>query len=153
MVKAKPSKSSSSKTSVSSTSSSSSSSSNNYQKIAVVDVMSIVSSSEQVKTLKQNHTARSQQLSQWLKLAQTEVDSQTEPQNKNALLQKYNAEYAQKQQLVMQMYNQELAQVNQSITNIINEEARKKGYDLILAKNVVLCGGDDITEEIRKLIK
>ena len=152
MVKAKPSKSSSNKTSVSSTSSSGISS-NNYQKIAVVDVMSIVSSSEQVKNLKQNHAARSQQLSQWLKMAQTEVDSQTEPQNKNALLQKYNAEYAQKQQLVMQMYNQELSQVNQSITQIINEEAHKKGYDLILAKNVVLCGGDDITEEIRKLIK
>ena len=149
MVKVKPSKSSSSKTTTTSTNSSN----NNYQKIAVVDVMSIVSSSEQVKNLKQNHAARAQQLSQWLKLAQTEVDSQTEPQNKNALLQKYNAEYAQKQQLVMQMYNQELSQVNQSITSIINEEAHKKGYDLILAKNVVLCGGDDITEEIRKLIK
>ena len=125
----------------------------NPQKIAVVDIMSIVSGSKEVNTLKQNHAARTQQLSQWLQAAQNEVNGQSDPQAKNSLLQKYNAEYAQKQQAVMQMYNQELAQVNQSITSIINEEASKKGYDLILAKNVVLCGGDDITEEIRKLIK
>lgn len=143
----------SNKPSSSNSSTSTSSTSSCPQKIAVVDIMSIVSSSSQVNTLKQNHAARSQQLNQWLQLAQTEVNNQSDQQAKNSLLQKYNAEYAQKQQLVMQMYNQELAQVNKSITDVINEEAHNKGYDLILAKNVVLCGGDDITEEIRKLIK
>ena len=151
MTKNKSNKPSSSNSSTSTSSTSSTSSC--PQKIAVVDIMSIVSSSSQVNTLKQNHAARSQQLNQWLQLAQTEVNNQSDQQAKNSLLQKYNAEYAQKQQLVMQMYNQELAQVNKSITDVINEEAHNKGYDLILAKNVVLCGGDDITEEIRKLIK
>ncbi|MBR1825787.1 MAG: OmpH family outer membrane protein [Alphaproteobacteria bacterium] len=133
--------------------SSSQSNSNCSWKIAVVDIMSIVNGSQDVATLRQNHAVRSQELSQWLQLAQNEVNNQTDQQAKQSLFQKYNAEFAQRRNAVNQMYQQELASVDQSITKIIMDEAKKLGYNMVLTKNVVVCGGDDITEEVRKLIK
>ncbi|MBQ9271595.1 MAG: hypothetical protein IJ218_04965 [Alphaproteobacteria bacterium] len=149
MVKSKP----NTKSNTSSNSSSSKSESTASWKIAVVDINSIVGASQDVATLRQNHAVRSQELSQWLQLAQNEVNNQTDQQEKQNLFQKYNAEFAQRRNVVNQLYQQELAVVDQSITKTIMDEAHKLGYNMVLAKNVVVCGGDDITEEIRKLIK
>lgn len=135
------------------TTTSSNKSSNSSWKIAVVDIMSIVNGSKDVATLRQNHAVRSQELSQWLQLAQNEVNSQTDAQAKQGLFQKYNAEFAQKRNLVNQLYQQELAVVDQNISKTIIDEANKLGYNMVLTKNVVVCGGDDITEQVRKLIK
>lgn len=128
-------------------------SNNSSWKIAVVDIMSIVNGSKDVATLRQNHAVRSQELSQWLQLAQNEVNNQTDAQTKQNLFQKYNAEFAQKRNLVNQLYQQELAVVDKNISKTIIDEANKLGYNMVLTKNVVVCGGDDITEDVRKLIK
>ena len=135
------------------TSSTTSSTNNQSWKIAVVDVMSIVNGSKDVMTLRQNHAIRSQELSQWLQAAQNEVNSQNDPQTKQGLLQKYNAEFTQRRNAVNQLYQQELMAIDQSISNTIMTEAKKLGYSMVLAKNVVVGGGNDITEEVRKLIK
>ncbi len=122
-------------------------------KIAVVDVMSIINGSKDVMTLRQNHAIRSQELSQWLQAAQNEVNSQSDPQTKQGLLQKYNVEFAQRRNTVNQLYQQELSVIDQNISKTIMDEATKLGYNMVLAKNVVVCGGNDITEDVRKLIK
>ena len=132
---------------------SSNSSNNESWKIAVVDVVSIVNGSKDVMTLRQNHAVRSQELSQWLQAAQNEVNSQSDPQTKQGLLQKYNTEFAQRRNAVGQLYQQELMTIDQNISKIIMDEAKKLGYNMVLAKNVVVCGGTDITEDVRKLIK
>ena len=126
---------------------------NDSWKIAVVDVVSIVNGSKDVMTLRQNHAVRSQELSQWLQAAQNEVNSQSDPQTKQGLLQKYNTEFAQRRNAVGQLYQQELMTIDQNISKIIMDEAKKLGYNMVLAKNVVVCGGTDITEDVRKLIK
>ena len=135
------------------TTSSSSSTNNQSWKIAVVDVMSIVNGSKDVMTLRQNHAIRSQELSQWLQAAQNEVNNQNDPQTKQGLLQKYNVEFEQRRNAVNQLYQQELYTIDQNISKIIMDEAKKLGYGVVLAKNVVVGGGNDITEEVRKLIK
>ena len=135
------------------TTSSSSSTNNQSWKIAVVDVMSIVNGSKDVMTLRQNHAIRSQELSQWLQAAQNEVNNQNDPQTKQGLLQKYNVEFEQRRNAVNQLYQQELYTIDQNISKIIMDEAKKLGYGVVLAKNVVVGGGIDITEEVRKLIK
>lgn len=122
-------------------------------KIAVVDVMSIINGSKDVMTLRQNHAIRSQELSQWLQAAQNEVNSQSDPQTKQGLLQKYNVEFAQRRNTVNQLYQQELSVIDQNISKTIMDEATKLGYNMVLAKNVVVCGGNDITEDVRKLVK
>lgn len=153
MVKTKSKTNTSSNANKTSATPASKSSNSSSWKIAVVDIMSIVNGSQDVATLRQNHAIRSQELSQWLQLAQNEVNSQTDEKTKQGLFQKYNAEFAQKRNLVNQLYQQELAVVDQNISKTIMSEASKLGYNMVLTKNVVVCGGDDITEEVRKLIK
>lgn len=153
MVKTKSKTNTSNNANKTSAASASNNSNSSSWKIAVVDIMSIVNGSQDVATLRQNHAIRSQELSQWLQVAQNEVNNQTDEKTKQGLFQKYNAEFAQKRNLVNQLYQQELAVVDQNISKTIMSEASKLGYNMVLTKNVVVCGGDDITEEVRKLIK
>ena len=50
-------------------------------------------------------------------------------------------------------YANKLKEIDDSISKQINEQAKAKGYDLVLSKNMVLYGGQDITAELIKTIK
>lgn len=51
------------------------------------------------------------------------------------------------------VYAKKLADIDKSISATIQTQAKKSGYDLVLAKGIVLYGGNDITAEIQKLVK
>lgn len=122
-------------------------------KVAVVDLAAVVSNSEQVKALQAEQNAKAQELTQWLQNAQNEVNKQKDEEKKNALLQKYNAEFAQRREALAQQYAKALQQVDASITETISNEAKKLGYTLVLAKGTTIYGGDDITEQVAKVVK
>ena len=122
-------------------------------KVAVVDIATVVNNSEQVRALKDEQTAKAQALGEWLKGAQADVEKQKDQEKKDALLQQYNNEFAQKREVLAREYGQELQNIDQSITATIVDEAKKKGYNLVIAKGLVLFGGDDITEAIAKEVK
>ena len=50
-------------------------------------------------------------------------------------------------------YNTKLMQIDSSIKAIVVEKAKGMNYNLVLPKNIVLFGGDDITSEIAKSVK
>ena len=125
----------------------------NTNNIAVVDVQSIVNSSAQVKALKEAQTKKVQELNLWLQNAQNEVNAEQDKERQQALLQKYNAEFALKRRDIALQYQQELQIVSNNISQTIAEEAVKKGYSMVVAKNLVIYGGLDITEDIAKIVK
>ena len=51
------------------------------------------------------------------------------------------------------VYVKKLADIDKSISTTIQAQAKKTGYDLVLAKGVVLYGGTNITTEVQKLVK
>ncbi|MBQ9271462.1 MAG: OmpH family outer membrane protein [Alphaproteobacteria bacterium] len=122
-------------------------------KIAVVDLPAIVGNSAQVQALQAEQNAKGQELGQWLQNAQNEVNAQSDSKKKEALLQQYNAAFAQKREELAQQYAQKLQAVDANITSTITEIAKKMGYKMVLAKGVTIYGGDDITEEVKKAIK
>ena len=126
---------------------------NQKNTIAVVDLQVAVAASAQVKALKEEQVAKSEELNQWLQKAQAEVKAEEDKTKQEALLKQYNAEFAQKKAEIVQHYQAKLKVVCDNISQTITEEAEKKGYQLVLAKNLVICGGIDITEEITKIIK
>jgi Skp family chaperone for outer membrane proteins len=119
----------------------------------VVDLAAVVSNSEQVKALQAEQNAKAQELTQWLQNAQKEVNKEKDEAKKNELLQKYNAEFAQKREALAQQYAVALQKVDASITETITNEAKKLGYTLVLAKGTTIYGGDDITEQVAKVVK
>lgn len=122
-------------------------------KVAVVDLAAVVSNSAQVKALQADQNAKAQELNQWLQNAQNDVNKQKDEEKKNEVLQKYNAEFAQRREVLAQQYTQALQRIDADITQTIVDEAKKLGYTLVLAKGVTIYGGDDITEQVAKVVK
>ena len=50
-------------------------------------------------------------------------------------------------------YASKLAAIDKSISDKIVVEAKNGGYDIVLAKGVVLYGGTDITNNVIKAVK
>ncbi len=121
--------------------------------IAVVDVQAIVNSSAKVKALKEEQATKVKELNLWLQNAQNEVNAEQDKEKQQALLQKYNAEFALKKRDIALQYQQELKTVSDNISQTVANEAEKKGFSIVIAKNIVICGGVDITEHVAKIIK
>ena len=122
-------------------------------KVAVVDVQKVVANSNQVKALTKEQAAQREQLSKFLKTASEDIKKETDAKKKKALEEKYNKEFKSKQEAIVKGYETKLVSIDKSISALIDASAKKQGYNLVLAKGVVLSGGTDITEEIAKQVK
>lgn len=123
------------------------------QKIAVVDVQTVVAQSQQVKALKQEQTKKMQDLEKWLTTVKTDVEKQQTQEGKEKLLKKYNAEFAKKKEAIAKDYQARLQTIDKSISDTIAQQAKAKGYDIVISKGMVLYGGDDITADVTKVVK
>ena len=121
--------------------------------IAVIDVAVVANHSEMVSALKEEHSAKAQELAQWLENAKSEIEKEKDKAKQEALVKKYNEEFAQRRQEIAKAYSEQLKQIDESITATISELAKKKGYKLVIAKNLAIYGGKDITEEVSALVK
>jgi len=132
---------------------------NNYaishvpNKIAVVDVQKVVASSAQVKALKADREAKIKDLGNFVTTARAAVAKEPNATKKKALEDKYNKELNTKRNNIQKDYANKLANIDKSISSVIAQKAKAAGYELVLAKGVVLYGGTDITAEITKSVK
>ena len=122
-------------------------------KIAIVDVQAVVAQSQQVKALKKEQQTKIQDLEKWLTTVRADVEKQQTQEGKDKLLKKYNAEFAKKKEVIAKDYASRIQVVEKSISDTIAQQARAKGYDIVIAKGMVLYGGDDITADITKVVK
>lgn len=122
-------------------------------KIAVVDVNRVVSNSSQVMALKKEQNLKNEELQKWLTTAKADVEKQKTQEGKEKLIKKYDSDFQKKQQSIQKDYTDKLQSIDKNISGVIAKTAKDKGYDVVLAKGVVLYGGEDITNTISKLIK
>lgn len=122
-------------------------------RIAVVDVQAVVAQSKQVQALKTEQTKKLEDLQKWLKTVIEDVAKQKTDDGKQKLTAKYNAEFAKKKEAIAKDYQARLQAIDKSISETIAQQAKAKGYDIVLAKGMVLYGGDDITADITKIVK
>lgn len=122
-------------------------------KVAVVDVQKVVSSSAQVKALKDEQKKKGQELAKFIETAKANINKETDAKKKKALEDKYNKEFQTKRTAIAKNYETKLLAIDKSISTVIDNNAKANGYNLVLAKGVVLSGGTDITDEISKAVK
>ena len=123
------------------------------QKIAIVDIPAVVAKSAQVQALKTEQRMKMMALEEWLKTVRADVEKQKTQKEKDKLLKEYNADFAKKREAIAQEYQAMLQAVDKSITATITETAKAKGYNMVISKGVVVFGGDDITEDVQKVVK
>ena len=122
-------------------------------KVAVVDVNAVVANSKDVRALKEEQVAKSQELAAWLQEAEKVLESEKDPAKKEALLKQYNAEFSAKKEDNNQYYAQKLHDLDVTITQTIINVAKKQGYNVVIAKSNVIYGSNDITLDVVKSLK
>lgn len=122
-------------------------------KVGVVDITKIVSNSKQVNQLKDEQLKQAEALKNTVKKAQDEISKENDSAKKQQLIKKYDNDIAYLKNTNDKKYAKKLAEIDKSITKTIQDESKKAGYDLVLAKGMVLFGGTDITDEIAKVVK
>ncbi|MBR1942699.1 OmpH family outer membrane protein [bacterium] len=124
----------------------------NY-KVGVVDVPKLVSESKQVNALKNEQVKKSEELKNTIKKAQDEIAKEKDENKKQQLIKKYENDISYIKNTNDKNYAKKLAEIDKSISKTIQDESKKAGYDLVLAKGMVLYGGTDITSTVAKAVK
>lgn len=122
-------------------------------KIAVVDVQQVVNSSSQVAALKKEQEAKTKEIVAFIEKARKDVAATTDVKKKEALEEKYNKELNSKKAAMDKNYASKLSAIDSNISAKVVEQAKAGGYDIVLAKGVVLYGGTDITDAVKKVVK
>ena len=122
-------------------------------KVAVVDVQKVVASSSQVKALKDEQKKKGQELAKFIETAKANLDKEKDAKKKKSLEEKYNKEFQAKRDAIAKNYETKLLAIDKNISSVIDKNAQANGYNLVLAKGVVLSGGTDITDAISKEVK
>ena len=122
-------------------------------KVAVVDISQVVAASGQVKALKADQEKKASEIRKYVEKARNDVASVTDEKKKKALETKYTKELKTKSDTYGKEYNAKLAAIDANISKTIETQAKAKNYNVVLAKGVVLYGGDDITADVIKTVK
>ena len=121
--------------------------------VACVDVQKVVNESKQVQTLKKEQEAKAKEMLKFVEKARKEIAATSDTKKKQSLEEKYNKEFQAKREAIAKNYETKLLAIDKNISSVIDENAKANGYNLVLAKGVVLSGGTDITAEISKALK
>jgi len=123
------------------------------ERIGVVDIQKIVNNSNEVRILKQQHNAQLEDLNKIISNAQAAISKETDAQKIIMLQDKYNNEFNMKKNNIDNQYNSKLSYIEEKLRKEIVESAKKNDYDIVISKNVVFYGGEDITDIILKDIR
>ena len=120
---------------------------------AIVDVQRLIDNTAEVQKLQQEFSVKQQELQTWIQESQDKIQKYKAGKARDKLVEEFEQEFAQKQQDMQQEYAQKLNTIDKKVTKLIKKEAKSEGYGIVLAKNSVLSGGTDITEDIISLVK
>lgn len=85
--------------------------------------------------------------------ARAEIAKEKDPAKVSALEEKYRNEINKQKLALDTSYNNKLTAIDNKIKTAVVEKARSMNYNMVLPKNTVLFGGDDITEQVSTIIK
>ena len=122
-------------------------------KIAVVDIQQIVSNSSEIKALKLEQVKQAENMQSIIEKARTEISKETDPKKISQLEEKYRNEINKQKLALDESYNTKLKAIDSKIKTAVVEKARSMNYNMVLPKNTVLFGGDDITDQVATIIK
>ena len=122
-------------------------------KIAIIDIAQLLADSKEVKELKLQQEQKMKNIESTIQKAKIEISKETNPQKIATLEEKYRNEN-NKQKIAMDTeYNNKLIKIDQNIKNSVITKAKELNYNIVLPKNTVLFGGDDITAQVVPAVK
>ncbi len=124
----------------------------NYR-VAIVDIQRVVANSNEIKALKIDQEKQIQNMQTTINRAREEISKEKDPAKVSALEEKYRNEINNQKLALDESYNKKLMAIDSKIKTAVVEKARSMNYNIVLPKNTVLFGGDDITDQVATIIK
>ena len=121
--------------------------------VATVDLNELITNSPSVQVLKSSHERQLAEIEKTLEQARVEISKETNPDKIAQLEEKYRNEVSDKKIQMDKSYNDKLLELDKSIKAQVAQKAKEMNYSIVLPKNLVLYGGQDITASIAKDIK
>lgn len=122
-------------------------------KIAVVDIATILKNSKEINALKLEQEKQMQNMQATIDKAKAEISKEQDPAKIAQLEEKYRNEINKQKLALDTSYNNKLTAIDNKIKTAVVEKARSMNYNMVLPKNTILFGGDDITEQVATIIK
>lgn len=122
-------------------------------KVATVDLSQLITNSSTVQALKATHEKQMNEIEKTLEQARNEINNESNPEKIAELEEKYRREISDKKIKMDKDYNEKLMELDKNIKAQVAEKAKSMHYTVVLPKNIVLFGGDDITSQIAPSIK
>ena len=122
-------------------------------RIATVDIQKIVLNSKELKDLKVEEGKQLQDIQSSINKAKIEISAEKDPAKVAQIEEKYRNEINEKKLNMDANYNKKLVAINDKIKTAVTEKARSMNYTIVLPKNAVLFGGDDITSQVEGIVK
>lgn len=122
-------------------------------KIAVVDIATIIKNSKEINALRLEQAKQMQNMQATIDKAKAEISKEQDPAKIAQLEEKYRNEINKQKLALDTSYNNKLIAIDNKIKTAVVEKARSMNYNIVLPKNTVLFGGDDITEQVATIIK
>lgn len=122
-------------------------------KIATVDIQKIVANSTEIKNLKAEQEKQMQNMQSTIDKARTEISKEQDLVKIAQLEEKYRNEINNQKLALDTSYNTKVKAIDSKIKTAVVEKARSMNYNIVLPKNTVLFGGDDITDEVSQIIQ
>ncbi len=121
-------------------------------RVAIVDIQKVVANSNEIKTLKIEQEKQIQNMQSTINKARTEISKEKDPSKIAALEEKYRNEINNQKLALDTSYNTKIKAIDSKIKTAVVEKARSMNYNIVLPKNTVLFGGDDITDQVATII-
>lgn len=122
-------------------------------RVAVVDIQRIVANSSEINALKAEQEKQLQNMQVTIDKARADIAKEKDPAKIANLEEKYRKEINEQKLALDASYNSKLTAIDNKIKTAVVEKARSMNYNIVLPKNTVLFGGDDITEQVSAIIK
>ncbi len=121
-------------------------------KVAIVDIRRVVANSNEIKALKIEQEKEIQNMQLTINKAREAISKEKDPAKIAALEEKYRNEINNQKLALDESYNKKLSAIDSKIKTAVVEKARSMNYNIVLPKNTVLFGGDDITDQVATII-
>lgn len=122
-------------------------------KYGVVDVNKVVASSKAVEKANKERAAEKKKIIKYIEDSASKMNKEQDEKKREDMKAKFDTELTAKKTEMNKSYGERLLQINNDINAELIKIAKDKDYQLILTKGAVLYGGDDLTQDLIKVVK
>ncbi|OGI01955.1 MAG: hypothetical protein A2Y25_03015 [Candidatus Melainabacteria bacterium GWF2_37_15] len=123
------------------------------QKIGLVDMEKVLNNYDKAKAAQADLQANQEELQKMLIDAKKQIDNAKSDKDKEKLQQEIADKITQKSKTFKENFTQKWEVVENNVLSTIKQVADSEDYTLVMDKQSVIAGGDDITDKVMSALK